>query len=108
MNSQCCIEVENKNPLFNYFKSKESSKDIKNEDNKNTNNSKIHNKSLKKERIEPQKNNESKNSKKDNSQNKYLDINYLNPLLNENCREFYEKFEIEEMLKSGSAGAVYR
>ena len=108
MKSQCCIEVENKNPLFNYFKSKESSKDIKNEDNKNTNNSKINNKSIKKERIEPHKNNESKNSKKDNSQDKYLDINYLNQLLNENCREFYEKFEIEEMLKSGSAGAVYR
>ena len=108
MNSQCCIDVENQNPLFKYFKSKESSKDINKDDNKHTNNSN-NNQKIKNEKIEPQKHNdESKNSKKDNSQNKYLEINTLNNLLKDYCKEFYEKFELEEILKYGSAGAVYR
>ena len=112
MNAKCYIDVENKNPLFKYFKSKESSKDIKKDDNKYTNNSN-NNQNIKKEKIEPQKNNvneskNSKNSKKDNSQNKYMEINTLNKLLQDYCKEFYEKFELEEIIKSGSAGAVYR
>ena len=109
MNSKHFIDVENQNPLFQYFKSKESPKDIKNDYNKNTiKNSNINKNEKKEEQKEIQKNEESKNSKKDNSQNKYLEINNLNNLLKENCKEFYEKFELEEILKYGSAGAVYR
>ena len=91
--------------MFIYFKGKDKS----NEKIYNSNN----NQNIKKEKIEPQKNNDnesknSKNSKKDNSQNKYMEINTLNKLLEDYCKEFYEKFELEEIIKSGSAGAVYR
>ena len=47
-------------------------------------------------------------SKSSDSKNPYSDLNNLNNLLSEYAKDFYEKFELIEMLKSGSAGAVYR
>ena len=37
----------------------------------------------------------------------YLNIKSLNSFLSEECRDFFVKFELLELLKSGSAGAVY-
>ena len=47
-------------------------------------------------------------SKSSDSKNPYSDLNNLNNLLSEYAKDFYEKFELIELLKSGSAGAVYR
>ena len=47
-------------------------------------------------------------SKSSDSKNPYSDLNNLNNLLSEFAKDFYEKFELIELLKSGSAGAVYR
>lgn len=37
----------------------------------------------------------------------YLNIKSLNSFLSEECKDFFAKFELLELLKSGSAGAVY-
>ena len=92
------IKVMKGNPLHEYLKSKETSNN-KNTEEKNQN-----------EKASKEKNNEKSafnNIKKSNSQDNYLNINYMNKYLKDNCKEFYEKFELLESLKSGSAGAVY-
>ena len=66
------------------------------------------------------KTNDNKNQKEwiesdNNEQNKgislskdiYFNITSLNSFLSEECKDFYDKFELLELLKSGSAGAVY-
>ena len=47
-------------------------------------------------------------NKKNSSKNDYKDINYMNKYLSENCKDFFEKFELLESLKSGVSGAVYK
>ena len=50
-----------------------------------------------------------KNDSKINSINELFEnIIQLKSYLSEKCKDFYEKFEITELIKSGSAGAVYR
>ena len=90
------IIVGNNNPFYQYLKSKESSKN-KNSDLKQS--SKI-------EKIE-EKNNNDKIQIND-TKSLFFEINSLNNFLLKYSKEFYEKFELLEMIKSGSAGVVYR
>ena len=55
------------------------------------------------------KNESPNNNSENNSINKiFEDLKKLQSFLAENCKDFNEKFEINEIIKSGSAGAVYR
>ena len=91
-----CIDVPKKNPFHGYLESKES------KDSKFSNiNSKIGEKNY--------KNNSSLNcSKNEKNSDKYHDIEKMKDFLSLYCKEFSEKFELLEALKSGSAGAVYK
>ena len=41
------------------------------------------------------------------NKNIYFNLQSLNSFLSDECKDFYDKFELLELLKSGSAGAVY-
>ena len=83
--------------------------------NKNPNKNKIED-SNKDKKLENSNNNEkkennnlsSKNKTSDYNNDKYLNLNELNKLLSEKNKDFAERFEILELIKSGSAGAVYK
>ena len=51
--------------------------------------------------------NNEKNKEISLSKDIYFNITSLNSFLSEECKDFYDKFELLELLKSGSAGAVY-
>ena len=60
-------------------------------------------------RIEENKiNNENIKSSKTDETTDITNINYINILLKENCKEFDEKYELLDSIKSGSSGALYK
>ena len=52
--------------------------------------------------------NENIKSSKTDETTDITNINYINILLKENCKEFDEKYELLDSIKSGSSGALYK
>ncbi len=92
------IIVENTSPAVKYLSSKPTNDALKINKNK-----------ISKNKTEQVKNTEFEESKKSNTSSKTeLDLIKMNKFLSEYCKDFNEKFELLEQLKSGSAGSVYR
>ena len=97
------IEIK-KNPIINY--SEYNTKEKKNTYQQSCLKSNSINENIRNQNKE--ENTPIQSIKSTDSKNPYSDINNLNNLLTEYCKDFYEKFELLELLKSGSAGVVYR
>jgi len=98
------IDVPKNSNLSDYFKSKVSSKN-KTDDINGINKISFENNNI-------EKNNNNKNSSIINESDRinevFLDLKTLDKFLLEHCLDFYNKFELLELIKSGSAGAVYK
>lgn len=98
------IDVPKNSSLSDYLKSKVSSKNKTDDKNEINIISEEHNNIVKK--------NDNKASSIINESDRinevFLDLKTLDKFLLEHCQDFYNKFELLELIKSGSAGAVYK
>ena len=100
MDSNRKIIVDSRSSNTNYFKSKQTKESSKFKDNKNK---------LSINESGQVKNTKLEESNKNSTSSKTeLDLDEMKKFLQQYCKEFDEKFELLEQLKSGSAGSVYR
>ena len=102
MNEQKCPEK------ILLLKPKDSLESSKFKENNGTNNISDLNKIIKMETPGGKAQNSNINTKSDQISNDFNDINFMKDFLRDYCKDFNEKFELIEQLKSGSAGSVYR
>ena len=94
------IIIDSRSPTGNYLNSKQTNEYSKFKNNKNK---------LSFNEPGQGKNSKLEESNKNSTSSKTeLDLEEMKKFLNQNCKEFDEKFELLEQLKSGSAGSVYR
>ena len=107
-NDSNCVCIERRE--INDYKCKQKEMHIINKEEKRKdiiNNDEMKKPNKDKEKDKEKDNDKNKNKDKEKN-NVFNDIASLKTFLGNNCKEFNEKFELLEMINSGSAGAVYK